>query len=438
MERMKTILGLALAGVFTFSAAAQDCGPWSVVVTQNFSEQVNILGDISSPRPDLAMSIGYWNGNGVFGKPIVLGWNGTVWSSVELAATTHLGIDPQVRGIGRVPSDDMWVVGTITRSDPVDNLPLVMRRHNNAWDMVSTPALRPQTFFPYGPRGGFAEDVAGVSDNDIWVVGSAAGWGDGTLTSIPMALHWDGATWTDVEVPAVGDRSHTLTAVSASASNNVWAIGMWRDLSNSFKSLIMRWNGTSWQRIANLGEGLGGGTTGAVVAFAPNDVWVSGLFHNASVRLMHWNGTDWDIPSPTIPGMITSFAAIAPNDIWGCDNSHGTFYHYDGVTWTLVGAPSIPESTETLRGYGMDTFGPCAVWSVGAYNDGTTERTLVERLGTPRCDADFNTDGVLDFFDYLDFVTAFAAGQFAADFNDDMAIDFFDYLDFVSGFSLGC
>ena len=26
------------------------------------------------------------------------------------------------------------------------------------------------------------------------------------------------------------------------------------------------------------------------------------------------------------------------------------------------------------------------------------------------CEADFNSDGVIDFFDYLDFVAAFAAG----------------------------
>lgn len=54
------------------------------------------------------------------------------------------------------------------------------------------------------------------------------------------------------------------------------------------------------------------------------------------------------------------------------------------------------------------------------------------------CSADFNDDGVVDFFDYLDFVSAFAANDPSADFNDDGAIDFFDYLDFVQEFSEGC
>lgn len=51
--------------------------------------------------------------------------------------------------------------------------------------------------------------------------------------------------------------------------------------------------------------------------------------------------------------------------------------------------------------------------------------------------ADFNQDGNVDFFDYLDFVDAYSANDPSADFNGDSAIDFFDYLDFVDAYSLG-
>ena len=54
------------------------------------------------------------------------------------------------------------------------------------------------------------------------------------------------------------------------------------------------------------------------------------------------------------------------------------------------------------------------------------------------CLADFNSDAVADFFDYLDFVQAFADNSAAADFNADGITDFFDYLDFVAAFSVGC
>jgi hypothetical protein len=57
---------------------------------------------------------------------------------------------------------------------------------------------------------------------------------------------------------------------------------------------------------------------------------------------------------------------------------------------------------------------------------------------TVRCPADFNSDGAVDFFDYLDFVAAFSSGSSSANFNGDGVIDFFDYLDFVAAFSTPC
>lgn len=54
------------------------------------------------------------------------------------------------------------------------------------------------------------------------------------------------------------------------------------------------------------------------------------------------------------------------------------------------------------------------------------------------CLADFNLDGTLDLFDYLDFVASFSSNDPISDFNLDQVVDFFDYLDFVAEFSAGC
>lgn len=56
--------------------------------------------------------------------------------------------------------------------------------------------------------------------------------------------------------------------------------------------------------------------------------------------------------------------------------------------------------------------------------------------GEPPCRADVNFDGIVDLFDYLDFVAQFSTGT--ADFNSDGITDFFDYLDFVAIFAGGC
>jgi hypothetical protein len=52
--------------------------------------------------------------------------------------------------------------------------------------------------------------------------------------------------------------------------------------------------------------------------------------------------------------------------------------------------------------------------------------------------ADFNRDGNVDFFDYLDFIDAYSMLDARSDVNNDGNIDFFDYLDFVNQYQSGC
>jgi hypothetical protein len=58
--------------------------------------------------------------------------------------------------------------------------------------------------------------------------------------------------------------------------------------------------------------------------------------------------------------------------------------------------------------------------------------------GRPRCLADFNDDGVLDWHDYDAFLAAFESGDPAADVNGDDFLDGFDYIDFVTAYETAC
>ncbi len=89
-------------------------------------------------------------------------------------------------------------------------------------------------------------------------------------------------------------------------------------------------------------------------------------------------------------------------------------------------------------------------WSFGGYNPNSNPvvpycSVYVGLRGTipaTFCPADFNQDGVVDFFDYDDFILCFEGTVCppgtTADFNGDTAIDFFDYDDFIAAFSLPC
>ena len=77
---------------------------------------------------------------------------------------------------------------------------------------------------------------------------------------------------------------------------------------------------------------------------------------------------------------------------------------------------------------------------LGIFKPGTPAFVSVAAMTPilPHCPGDFNHDGGVDFFDYLDFVQAFSEQLPSADFNLDGVIDFFDYLDFVEAFQAGC
>ncbi|MCC6675923.1 MAG: EF-hand domain-containing protein [Phycisphaerales bacterium] len=56
----------------------------------------------------------------------------------------------------------------------------------------------------------------------------------------------------------------------------------------------------------------------------------------------------------------------------------------------------------------------------------------------PVCGADLNGDGLVDFSDYLDFLSGYSTFSPIADLNDDGLVDFQDYLEFLSYFDTGC
>lgn len=126
-------------------------------------------------------------------------------------------------------------------------------------------------------------------------------------------------------------------------------------------------------------------------------------------------------------------------------NSLGKFHHHPGCT-LLSGTP-IPEPDRGVYLYEADLFSNVLTispsrpfWIVYNFGRPDAEHAAAMEWVYRRkvCPADFNLDRVVDFFDYLDFVSAFSTTLPVSDVNDDSVVDFFDYLDFVAGFSQGC
>ncbi len=136
----------------------------------------------------------------------------------------------------------------------------------------------------------------------------------------------------------------------------------------------------------------------------------------------------------TCRGVATTFAAvhsgIGPfSFVWKKDGvviNDGTTAHNS----VIAGATTNSLSISNLR------IGDNGNYVCEITNSCGTVATNAGRLLV--CVADFNCDGIVDFFDYLDFTSAFSQGSLSAEFNDDGVVDFFDYLDFVDAFSQPC
>jgi hypothetical protein len=203
--------------------------------------------------------------------------------------------------------------------------------------------------------------IAAIASNDIWVVGST----NDTVHPIRTgAEHWNGSSWSQIPAPDVGTGQNMLNGVDASASNNVWAVG-YSTLSGSQKTLIERWNGTQWQVVTSPNAGTGGDNVlTSVDALSSTNAWAVGSSLTATSRkslIQRWNGTSWTIvPSPnpgTIGNSLLGVAAAATNDIWAVgwknsgDGLRSLLLHYDGTAWTEVAAvPKVGTGDNVLTG----------------------------------------------------------------------------------------
>jgi len=186
----------------------------------------------------------------------------------------------------------------------------------------------------------FSGTVA-IADKDIWAVGSS----NSTGTNEPLAVHFNGMSWSAVPTPAV--KGGSLSGVAAVASHDVWAVG-----STGSQSLIEHWDGTSWNVVSSPKLSKGGSLT-AVTAISTNDVWAVGLRDDFSGDLVeHWDGTSWSIvSSPAFTGasdILRGISADANNDVWAVGDSFSVggavILHFDGTSWSRVGAPSVDRS----------------------------------------------------------------------------------------------
>lgn len=214
-----------------------------------------------------------------------------------------------------------------------------------------------------------------LSAGDAWAVGHAGTVGGDVSRTLTM--HWDGVEWRTVpspDGPSPDSGRNSLYAVSASAPDNVWAVGAYTTGGSKFRTLAMRWDGSAWRTVATPKLGEYDDELKAVLVFAPNDVWAAGSYLNHEYEdghmvILHWDGKEWTrSPLPlNVTHTLLSLSATGPDDIWAVGTQ---VLHWNGTNWRILSTPTA----EGAYFDGVTALAPNDVWVVG--NDGTAAITL--------------------------------------------------------------
>ena len=151
--------------------------------------------------------------------------------------------DNSLTAIAGTQDTGLWAVGW--RESPSGLQPLILRydttQPSPTWASVTGAVGFPT---PPGTVDTVLTGVDVLSADDVWAVGY---YFDGGVNQ-PLALHWDGSTWSYSQVPGAG----MLRKVRALAPDNVWAAGTVYDGTlQRYLSLVEHFDGTSWTPVTS-------------------------------------------------------------------------------------------------------------------------------------------------------------------------------------------
>jgi len=302
----------------------------------------------------------YQPSGGGANQGLTLRWNGTAWKKIALGTPRKAALT----GVTSISADDAWTGGNL----PSGNF-AIQHWDGSSWQFVPSPQ-------PGDNNTARIEAIDAVASDDVWAVGSYFVQGKGYKT---LALHWDGSVWSRVPTPTPANPGLVLMRdVFARTANDVWATGYTNKNSHS-TTMIVHWNGSTWQLSPSPNPGSQGNELGGITALTATDAWAVGsrsTNNGVKTLIARWNGSAWSAVSSPNPAEDNGLGGVAPidaDDVWSVGSSSSGFppnadtlaVHWDGSGWSTQPAPNPGSFTAFTD---IDALASGDVWVVGLIN----------------------------------------------------------------------
>jgi hypothetical protein len=342
------------AGPSTAPSTPPPCDPsWSALAGPDVDSRGTQLAAVIALGEDDIWVFGSSGTPDEPGNALTARWDGRTWSAVR--GPNGGTVTNELLGASASDAHDLWAVGSSSSGGPPQ--PLIVRSDGSMeWEVVPGPVL---------PLGGALEGVAAVSEEDAWAVGTQGDVATGEEQA--LLLRWDGSAWNAVRSDMGGGRTG-LTAVSALAPDDVWAVGYHHN-----RPATIHFDGERWTSVPFDGTG----ALDAVAPLGPDDVWAAGD------QIWHFDGHAWSpVQSIRRGGRVDGLVASGADDVWAVGSTgdveaaRALVLHFDGDRWRPAGGQRVPGG-ERLAGAALAPDG--TLWAVGARNTAASTVTFVVR-----------------------------------------------------------
>lgn len=367
---------VSVAGLLSIVTTAGAIGQtWVVTPSPNVGATTDVLGDVTCLSETDCTAVGF-SISGSF-STLVQHWDGSSWSVVP---SPNPGTSDLLDGVTCVGPSFCIAAGRTFVSGKFQSL--ILQWDGSTWSNVpGVPSVDIYNNYSIG--------AACTSTSHCFVVGLYFITGAIGQNKI---LEWDGSTWTVMTgVPNVGTGLNGLARISCVSDTMCVAVGQ-ADTNNT---LALLWNGSTWSLMTTPNPGASANKFTSVACSSATDCTAVGAAttgSNVAALVARWDGSTWTEVPIVVPGTTSQLTAVSCTSASFCtavglyratpsDPNQTLITVWDGTSWTVAPSPNLGAGTNTL--YGTSCVSDTRCVAVGAYVDGSINKTLVEQWGAP-------------------------------------------------------